>query len=160
MRIGNWPLVMLALEHIIKHADEYNQLRWRSSCGSVRCLGGWIAFFAGWRDALTYSGKDPESFFNGVNRTGNPADLPTIPIAEAALRSLELDPEIYGTEFEEFERSSAMSVLACSLFGAGLEFPDILATVRDLMKADGVTPTPLIEMEMEKAGVTSEWETW
>lgn len=159
MRIGNWPLVMLALEHIIKHAEQYRQSTWRSDCGSFRCVAGWIAHFAGWRDVI----EDDDTihgFFLGVSRTGRETDGVVFEIEEAALMALELDPEIYGTEVGIDARSEYMDDLASALFGGYQSLPAILETVLDLMKADGVTPTPLIEAEMKSAGVLSDSETW
>lgn len=158
MRIGNWPLVMLALEHIIKHADQYNQGNWRSDCGSIRCFGGWLAYFAGWRDVNQYSAEDP--YFYGVNRTGRMEDGGMRPICEAALLSLELDPEFYGEDVNDFDMESEMQDLVDDLFASHRSFSDILFFVRDLMKADGVTPTPLIEKEMRQLGVLPESEPW
>lgn len=158
MRIGNWPLLMLALEHIIKHAEQYRQVKWRSDCGAFRCLAGWIAFFGGWRDVTADNQAD--GHFYGVNRTGRHSDGDIIEIEDAALTALELDPEYYGTDIPEQVRSTEMERLANLLFAGHREFPDILGVVKDLMKADGVTPTPLIEMEMKSAGVLSDWETW
>lgn len=157
MRIGNWPLSMLALEHIIKHAEQYEQGKWRSECGSRRCYAGWIAYFAGYRDVMMYD--DPKSLMLGVNRTGRYADG-YIQIEDAALSALELDLEYYGEAVGENGRSSEMERLANLLFAGHREFGDLLAVILDLMKADGVTPTPLIEAEMKSAGVLSDWGTW
>lgn len=159
MRIGNWPLLLLALEHAIKHKAMYDQLKWSRECGAVRCLAGWIAFFAGWRDLPEDSNKD------WVESPGY-MDERFCHIEDAALLSLELDPEYYGTEVrEDYDegnggRSPEMQQLANDLFGGGLSFEEILETVRDLAKADGVTPTPLIVEEMLAAGIVSEWDVF
>lgn len=152
MKVGNWPLLMLALEHVIKHRDMYDQHHWVSDCGAVRCLAGWVAFFGGWR---TVPGHDD-------GWVCAPAFLPTreVHLEDAALISLELDPAIYGTEVADEIRSDAMREFADSLFAGNMAFNEILGEVLDLMKADGVTPTPLIEAEMKSAGVLSDWDTW
>lgn len=152
MRVGNWPLLMLALEHVIKHRDMYDQGDWVSDCGAVRCLAGWVAFFGGWR---TVPGYDD-------GWVCAPAFLPTreVHLEDAALISLELNPDIYGTEVDAHGRWQEMEDFADSLFLGSLAFIKILAAVLDLMKADGVTPTPLIQAEMKSAGVLSDWDTW
>lgn len=153
MRIGNWPLLMLAIEHAIKHKDNYDQLKWTQDCGCVRCLAGWIAFFAGWQSV---SDDDPNVVTSPLWMGGSV----TVHIEDAALTALELDPEFYGTEIREEDRSPEMTALAADLFGGYLTFELILETVRDLAKADGVTPTPLIVEEMLRAGILSKWDTF
>lgn len=153
MRIGNWPLILLALEHIIKHREMYDQGHWVQDCGAIRCLAGWVAFFGGWRS----SGERGDDAWVSA-----PAFLPErqMHIEDAALISLELNPEIYGTEVHDDLRSTEMWDLARGLFDGGRDLTEILETVLDLMKLDGITPTPLIEMEMKSAGVLSDWDTW
>lgn len=158
MKIGNWPLMMLALEHIIKHADQYDQGEWLSDCGSRRCFGGWITYFAGWRDVI--SDNKPEGVFYGVTRTDWNNDRAPIWVDDAALQSLELNLEIYGEPTDAIERSPKMQDLARSLFGEHREFEEILSVVLDLMKEDGVTPTPLIAAEMRSTGILSDWDIW
>ncbi len=157
MRIGNWPLLLLALEHAIKHKDMYDQLKWVQDCGAVRCLAGWIAFFGGWQDDPILEG-----------RVNAPAFLPeqNLHIEDAALLSLELDPEYYGTEVrDDYEgtgngRKAEMQQLANDLFGGGNSFQEILEVVADLARIDGVTPTPLVIEEMLTAGIVSKWDVF
>ena len=154
MRIGNWPLLLLAIEHAIKHKENYDQLKWVRDCGAVRCLAGWIAYFAGWRGE---GGKEDESWVISPSWMGGSV---SVHIEDAALISLELDEETYGTEIGEDDRSTEMNELAASLFNGGLSFELVLEAVRDLAKADGVTPTPLIVEEMLTAGILSKWDTF
>lgn len=157
MRIGNWPLLLLALEHAIRHKAMYNQLSWSNECGSVRCLAGWIAFFAGWRSI-------PDAHQKDWVESPSYMDERQCHMEDAALLSLDLDPEYYGTEVrEDYEgggRSAEMQMLANDLFGGGLSFEEILETVRDLARIDGVTPTPLIVEEMLTAGIVSKWDVF
>lgn len=153
MRIGNWPLLLLALEHIIKHRDMYEQMRWISHCGTTRCLAGWIVFFAGWRS----ENNDTRHWVTSPTWMGGTV---TVHVEDAALISLELDPQVYGTEISDDDRSVEMTALAADLFGGGLTFELILETVRDLAKADGVTPTPLIVEQMLTAGILSKGDTF
>jgi hypothetical protein len=150
MRIGNWPLLLLAVEHIIKHKDQHDQARWRSDCGSFRCLAGWIAWFAGYRDIMAAG----TTRFIGVALDG---DAPSaMPVEHAALAALELDPEIYGADVTE-DRWSEMESLADDLFAGNHTLVDILTVIRDLAKTDGVTPTPVIVEEMLSVGILSKW---
>jgi hypothetical protein len=153
MKIQNWPLLLLAIEHIIRHADQYDQGSWRSDCGTYRCLAGWVAFFAGWRDVT--SSNVPNGYFLGLNRTGRDDDSLLVQVEDAALMALELDTDIFGTSTDEEFRYTAMSDFADSLFAGGLDMLDILSAVRDLAKADGVTPTPLIIEEMLSYGIVN-----
>lgn len=168
MRVGNWPLLLLALEHVIKHAEQYRQGTWRSDCGTFRCLAGWIAYFAGYRDVLDKPG-DPKSHFYGVTAGHIPVDAngnlticpdPILPVEDAALLALDLDQEVFGMDVDEDHRIPEMEDFANDLFAGGLDMVDILTVVRDLAKADGVTPTPLIVEEMLTAGILSKWDTF
>lgn len=147
MKIGNWPLLLLAIEHAIKHPDEYDQSIWRRRrlmCATTRCVAGWIAWFAGWRDT---SDDNPNDYALGVFLVEKDHEVETV--ESAALRSLEIDPELNATQRED---------LTNSLFCGSLDLTDVLAAVRDLAKADGVIPTPLIIEEMLRLGVISAWE--
>jgi hypothetical protein len=150
MKIGNWPLLLLAIEHIIKHPSEYDQTSWYEECGSLRCVAGWIAFFAGYRDVVRRGGTR----FEGVRLDSAPDSECPLQVEDAALAALELDPELYD------EGSDERNEFADSLFGGALSLSDILTTVRDLAKADGVTPTPLIIEEMTRYGIISEWDVF
>lgn len=156
MKIGNWPLMLLALEHIIKHPEQYDQTNWRSTCGTFRCLAGWIAFFAGYRDIEWYRSDIRR---HTVRLTGPNADDELVSTEHAALTALELDPDIY-TMNEFGPTNSEAEDLANGLFGGSRDLTDILETVRDLAKADGVTPTPLIIEEMLTRGIVSEWDVF
>lgn len=150
MNIGNWPLVMLTIEHVIKHPRNHDQRAWRKRsaliCESTRCIAGWLAYFAGWRD--TDSNPDDKFWMPfDVERNGI-----TLTIEQAALESLELDPEIYDDSSE----SDYATALTEDLFSADLDFDEILATIWQLSQADGVTLTPLIRSEMVRQGVISE----
>jgi hypothetical protein len=152
MRIGNWPLMLLALEHIIKHPDQYDQSNWRSACGTFRCLAGWIAFFAGYRDLETENSHI-------VLFTGPDVDDEPLSTENAALTALELDPDIYT--MNKFGPSNdASEELASDLFAGHLDLTEILTVVRDLAKADGVTPTPLIIEEMLRLGIVTAWDVF
>lgn len=137
MRLGNWPLLLLVLEYVIKHPEEYDQKQWRdhSSCGTVRCIAGWAAFFAGYEEAQGLGRSDTVR-----DRTG--ALLTT---EEAAVAALDF-AEAYVTE------------MADGLFEGNLTFDDVLGYVRDLAHTDGVTPTPLVVAEMRTRGVITEKE--
>ena len=149
MKIGNWPLMLLALEHIIKHPEQHDQTSWYGACGSLRCVAGWIAFFAGYRDV-----KQGPARFVGVLRDSDPPGDYPLDVELAALTALELDPELYPAGSREED------ALSNSLFHGALSLTDILETVRDLAKADGVTPTPLIIEEMTRYGIISEWDVF
>jgi hypothetical protein len=152
MRIGNWPLFMLAVEYIIRHPEHHMQHKWRSPCGTFRCLAGWIAFFGGYRDVFE---DGPRDRFVGVRLEGLTAESDILSVEEAALKALELDPEIYGEAADTSERDWSMDEFANALFSGSLDLADILAVVRDLAKADGVTPTPIIVDEMVLCGIVS-----
>jgi hypothetical protein len=148
MLIGNWPLFMQALEHIIKHPEAHDQKVWTSDCGSYRCLAGWIAHFAGYR-------RDPVGL--DINIVSGPG-ADHVDIEGAALIALELDPEIYGTETNSDEAMwPEMDELSERLFGYTRSMTEILTVVRDLARTDGVTPTPLIIDKMVEAGIITEW---
>lgn len=152
MRIGNWPLMLLALEHIIKHPDQYDQSNWRSACGTFRCLAGWIAFFAGYRDLDSDNSHI-------VLFTGPDVDDEPLRTENAALAALELDPDIY-TLNKFGPANDASEELARELFAGHRDLTDILEFVRDLAKADGVTPTPLIIEEMLRLGIVTAWDVF
>lgn len=149
MRIGNWPLILMALEHIIKHPDLHRQCHWRSDCGTYRCLAGWIALFAGYQDV---PGTVDDSVVRLAGLTSN-ADI--IGVEDAALTALELDHDIYG---QVCTRTAMMDDFAQSLFNGDLDIVDILTVVRDLARADGVTPTPIIVEKMLSTGIVSKWD--
>lgn len=139
MKIGNWPLLLLVIEHVIKHPDEYDQVSYRNryaSCGTTRCIAGWLAYFAGWRDTDENPRDSQFGYFTVENRQGR-----IVSIERAALEALELDPEQFSGEYEHED-------FAALLFSGELTFSEVLEVVRDLAKADGVTPTPLIIDEM------------
>lgn len=156
MRIGNWPLLMLAVEHIIKHPDLHDQTKWTSTCGTYRCLAGWIAAFGGYRD-VWYRNDPTTGAPRGVRLEGLTSFHDILDHETAALEALELDPGIYGEPNIE-DRTDEAESLATSLFEGNLQLPDILEAVRDLARADGVTPTPLIVEKMQEHGVISTWE--
>lgn len=159
MRIGNWPLVMLAVEWIIKHPDEHSQAFYRmyveanEGCGNsecceptesrtVRCLAGWIAYFARYTD---------------ITRTDYVLDAndEAVLIETAAMIALELDPEIYGTDFREAHYSPEALDLSQRLFDGMLTWDDVLGELWDLAAADDVVFTPLIADYMIERGVAA-----
>lgn len=153
MRIGNWPLVLLAVEHAIKHPDEYEQEFYSYTtkifslegifCRTTRCLAGWMAWFSGWRQTQG----------DMVIR-----DDMEVHVERAALLSMELDPEVYGDVMAYNSRySEELTELGHRLFDGNAAWSDILEFVHDLAKADGVTPTPLIIEEMTRLGIISDW---
>ena len=158
MRIGNWPLVMLVLEHVIKHPDEYYQGNWgqRRECGTTRCIAGWLAFFAGYRD---YEERWPTKL---ILRVTDPL-APTRPLSveRAALDAMELTPETYGVipltepddDEDEHDLWEEAEELASELFSGGMAFSSILETFYELAQRDGVTFTPLIQAELMNQGV-------
>lgn len=146
MKIGNWPLMMMVIEYVIKHPTEYDQSVWRrfidkrdpktdeiSVCGSVRCIAGWSAAFGGWQDVpgslewLTLIGP------GGI-------ELRQASTEEAALDSL-------GVDLEYRDR------VATDLFDGDLTFQDVLERVLEYANADGVTLTPAILAEAERLRV-------
>lgn len=157
MRIGNWHVLIAAVEMAIREPKLYRQGVWArvTPCGTVRCIAGWIAHFGGWVDDKEISPmRDIFSVSNSVH-TG-------VAIEHAALMSLNLDPEFYGEVdpldyFTWVDRESSLSDkagrLAHNLFSGGAEFEDILANVRDLARADGITLPNVILAEMERLGV-------
>ena len=163
MRIGNWPLVMMAVEWIIRNPNLYDQSIYRTrfestgGCGNsecclprgsytARCVAGWIAFFARYRD---------------IPRTDYvlmPDSDDQVLIETAALMAMDLDPEIYGRggELVEGLYNQTTKDLTIHLFDWAMSWDDILGTLRDLMKADGVVPTPVILEEMLTKGVVTD----
>lgn len=133
MRIGNWPLLLLVIEHVIRHPEEYDQSTWRGrgTCGTTRCIAGWIAFWGGWADVECASGVAAVSHLtHGITST-----------EQAALAALELDPDLDPED------------VASRLFNGDRTFEDVLAAVWDFARADGVTPTPLIMAELTRQGI-------
>lgn len=157
MRIGNWTVLIAALEMAIREPNLYRQGVWARAtpCGTVRCIAGWIAHFGGWLDDKEIPPmRDIFSVSNSVH-TG-------VAIEHAALISLDLDPEFYGEVepldydtwvYMDSQLSDRASMLAHSLFSGGADFEDILSTVRDLARADGVELPAVILDEMERLGV-------
>jgi hypothetical protein len=138
MRIGNWPLFLLVLEYVIKHPDEYDQTQWRTDgtrCGTVRCIAGWAAYFAGYQEVHDGDRNDMV-----VDRLHN-----LMSTESAAVEALDF-AEAYVSE------------MADHLFEGNLTFDDVLGYVRDLARTDGVTPTPLVVAEMRTRGVITEKE--
>lgn len=153
MRIGNWPLVMLVLEHVIKHPAEYSQSTWgkRTGCGTTRCIAGWLAHFAGYRDHTEQFPSD--LIFAVEDAKGN-----EVSIERAALRSMELDPEVYGRipltrDGEDDDLWEEAEALASTLFSGSMPFSLILDTFYDLAQRDGVTLTPVITDALRAEGV-------
>lgn len=147
MKIGNWPLLLLALEHVYKHPELYDQASWRgwSSCRTTRCIAGWIAKFAGYRDPL--SGNNVQV----ITPEGDDSDYTSWRYVDtAALDALELDPSRLGVRKEISDR----------LFDGALHWREILEAVRDFAEADGVTPTPLLVSEMYDAGLIDSAHCW
>lgn len=161
MKIGNWPLVMLAVEWIIKNPKLHSQGVYRmhvdtnEGCGNsecceyqegytVRCLAGWIAFFARYRD---------------ISRTDYvllPDSDDAVLIETAAMTALELDPEIFGTDFERQDKYTTDAIeISQMLFDGLLAWDDVLGYVFDLAAGDGVTLTPVITAELDRLGVHS-----
>lgn len=132
MRIGNWPLLLLALEHVIRHPEEYDQSTWRGqgSCGTTRCIAGWVAFWSGWADVQCTASTAVEHPRHGMMTT-----------EAAALNALELDPDLDPED------------VASALFNGDRTFEDVLQAVWDFARADGVTPTPLIMAELVRHGI-------
>jgi len=157
MRIGNWHVLIAAVEMAIREPKLYRQGVWArvTPCGTVRCIAGWIAYFGGWLDDKEISPmRDIYSVSNGVHQG--------VAIEHAALISLNLDPEFYGEvapidyfEWVDMESplSDKASRLAHNLFSGQADFEDILANVRDLARADGVELPELILEEMSRLGV-------
>lgn len=159
MRIGNWHVLIAAVEMAIREPKLYRQGVWArvTPCGTVRCIAGWIAHFGGWLDDKEIPPmRDIFSVSNSVHKG--------VAIEHAALISLDLDPEFYS-EVEPLDyftwvdtgthptMSDRASKLAHNLFSGGAEFEDILANVRDLARADGVELPAVILDEMERLGV-------
>lgn len=139
MRIGNWPLMMLAIEHVIRHPEEYDQSTWRGrgACGTTRCIAGWIAYWAGWADI---AGAESETAYAGVHHLVHGYES----VEAAALKSLEMDPELPPELVEEF----------CSrMFNGDLPFEAVLENLLDYARADGVTLTPVIMAELTRHGI-------
>jgi hypothetical protein len=154
MKIGNWPLLLLALEHAEKHPDEYNQSSWRGSyegCGTTRCVAGWIAKFAGYTDIshdtvqVCVPGGDESDYSDWRY------------VDEAALTALELD---LVDEDEPRNCRTLREELEDNLFDGSLSWSDVLTTVADLARADGVTPTPVLLAAMRREGVIDEHDDW
>lgn len=147
MRIGNWPLVWNVLEHVITYPDQYRQHTWglTTPCGTVRCIAGWIAEFGGWK-------------YDGVRGYYiNPADNLAYHVEETALILLDLDAAYYGSQVDTKHRTDAMWDISRDLFNGGLDLQEILISIRELARIDGVTPTPLILTEMTALGVITDW---
>ena len=140
MRIGNWPLLLLILEYVIKHPDEYDQKQWRSTdlprCGTVRCIAGWAAFFSGYEEVVGLGRSD---------LVRNPRNGELMSTEDAAVAVLDF-AEAYVTDMSD------------GLFEGSLTFDDVLGYVRDLAKTDGVTPTPIVVAEMRTRGIITEKE--
>lgn len=169
MKIGNWFLVWMTLEHILTHPDEHNQAYWwlpesplpedelcgddlcetcygTPTCATTRCLAGWLSWFSGWRPYPEHE------LSHMVERDGV-----IVHVEDSALMALDLDPWIFGDDFNEDDRSPEMTELAQSLFVWELTVDNILAEIRDLARADGVTPTPTIINHMTARGVITDW---
>lgn len=158
MRIGNWPVLIAAVEMAIRDPKLYDQAVWArvTECGTVRCIAGWIAHFGGWVDdapLTSIHSVDVYTVSNSAHRN--------CVIEHAALLSLDLDPEYYGevrpvdfgTWMDGATFSGEVEMLAYRLFGGGRHFWEILETVRDLAEADGVTLPDVIVSEMRKRGI-------
>lgn len=154
--IGNWPLLMLAIEHILKHPEAYEQSEYRSECGSHRCVAGWIAFFGGWRDVVT--GSNGWGSFQGVRLEGGPTE--PLSIEQAALFALELNRNFYGEvpacsarDYPDVALDENLREFTFDLFGGNLELFAVLSKVDEMAIVDGVTVTPVIEAAMTALSV-------
>lgn len=132
MKIGNWPLLMMAIEHIIQYPETYNQTDWR--CGTQRCLAGWIAQLSGG----VWEGETGDSIWAyGVPHLpeflGGSEDI--------AIQALRLDPSVY---LDDFSRS---------LFEGDLDWESVLWSVLEYANEDGVTLTPMITTELTERGL-------
>lgn len=50
--VGNWPLLIKTVQHIIDLPEAWNQGTWVSPCGTHRCVAGWAAEFGGLKPVL------------------------------------------------------------------------------------------------------------
>lgn len=144
MRIGNWYLLELVLEHIIKNPADYNQTSW--SCGSQRCIAGWIADMAGYQfissgtvvpNYVKLTIEDDGDISNDVWDLS--AEVETV-----ALKMLEIDPE---TDTDD---------VANMLFLGTLSWPEVLTGVYVLAQADERFLSETIMDEMRRVGVVAE----
>lgn len=137
--INNWPTMWAALTHIITHPEDHDQTTWRNECGTTRCVAGWIAYMAGYRDV------DP-AHDDGATRLHlvNPPVGEETDVEEAALTVL-------GVDHSYLEYVSSM------LFNGDLSLTDILVSVRILARSDGVTPPQVVIDKMLSIGVINEW---
>lgn len=133
MYIKNWDLLWRVLEHVIKTPGGYDQTNWRSSCGTTRCIAGWAAELAGYRDRV-----DRVCTVIGTDGVQVGADI-------AALTALDAPAHHY-------------EYIDLLLFSGGLSMGEVLDNVRYLAKEDGVTPSPLVLDEMLRIGVIEEWK--
>jgi len=160
MDIGNWPLVFTALDHVILYPDEYDQTHWycRSSCDTFRCLAGWIAWFAGYRDVFDGVGNHRGVAIEGEFR---------MHVELAALTAMNLNPEIFGELDADCVFGSRHHIipepmidLSSRLFEGNLSLRDILIEVRNMAKNDGVVPTPVTLEAMRDHGIVEKDEVF
>lgn len=153
MRIGNWYLLERVLIHIIKHPENYDQTNW--SCGTTRCVAGWIVDFAGYQ--FVTSGSVVPNYVSLAEVTEDgyvpsyiwdlSSDVETV-----ALRLLNLDPERDPDE------------IADALFSGTLSWAQVLEGVWHLAQGDEHFLDETIMDELRKVGViapveVAKWST-
>jgi hypothetical protein len=159
-RIGNWPLLIQTVEHIIFNPNTYDQTvwsRWSRQRGTSRCLAGWLAHLDGWREIVSNDVPGDTTWAFRVTKQGVFLDIPA-----AALLALDVDPARYGyvldqvDQFGDWDEDRAcpeLVDLASLLFGGAYGFADVLDTVSWLAYKDGVTLSPVIVSTMFENGV-------
>lgn len=131
--IRDWPLMWRVLRHVIDYPEGYDQGWWWriTDCGTTRCIAGWAAHFAGYREPNLESPVDVDlltAYFGTTPRnTGEYDHLVISPyrsvttVDEAARRAL----------------GAGESPDVQAMFGSYVSFGFVLRHTRELARDDG-----------------------
>lgn len=172
-RVGNWPLLIKTIKHIIKHPETWRQSSWISDCGTFACVAGWAAQLGGMKPFLVpqYMDTTPSQWpftqiFTGKfapNSHFVPADQRNKPKKSEVPKTFDRDADRWRyidtlAEGAVYAHEAAAELLGISddqgsvLFAANNEMRDILRYVREWAEEDGVRLPKTIREAMKNEG--------
>lgn len=143
--IGNWYLLEKVLDWVILHPEKYDQTQW--SCGTTRCIAGWIADMAGYQFISAQSVipnyvtiKHDDDGYMTDDAWDYAEEVETVALNLLRIDHTRIDPD----------------EIASMLFAGPLTWRDVLQGVWVLAQADDRFLPETIINEMRRVGVIEE----
>lgn len=149
--IANWTYLDLALAHIAKHPEEYDQSDYfgdiaaerEISCGTTACVAGWITHFAGYKREVG---------------TSSLVSIPELPVMErvvhagtGALYALGFDETTMYDAVYDDDYSEPADTVFNRLFDARLSYDAVLINVGEMAESDGHTLPAVVQADVNRA---------